>query len=280
MANILNAIKNVVENPITEIKAYYNERNRANSAGDSLEYYVRDSFTGGFDLDAEGKLLLNSREFSYIGNNSTPPDLILRGGDAIETKKIESKGTSLALNSSYPKSKLFADSTMLTADCVHCEEWTEKDMIYSIGYMNKNTLKYLYFIYGDCYCADKYIYERLKNGIKEGVSQIGNITFTDTNELGKVKRVDPLGITDLRVRGMWNIENPRKVFSYLNFVKDGNDFQFVTLMRKSKFESFDKEDRQSVISLQVEGLTIKEVKVANPNNPAQLLDCILFTYYR
>jgi hypothetical protein len=56
-----------------------------------------------------------SRVFSYQGNPNNPPDLMIRQGDAIEIKKIESPHSSLALNSSYPKAKLFSHSTMLTA---------------------------------------------------------------------------------------------------------------------------------------------------------------------
>ena len=35
----------------------------------------------------------------------------------------------------------------------------------------------------------------------------------ETDELGRINKVDPLGITSLRVRGMWQIKNPSKVFS-------------------------------------------------------------------
>jgi hypothetical protein len=67
-------------------------------------------------------------------------------------------------------------------------------------------------VYGDCYAAKRDIYQRIADKISNGISEISDVELVDTNELAKVKKVDPLGITDLRVRGMWHIENPIKVF--------------------------------------------------------------------
>src|SRR5699024_11579610 len=61
----------------------------------------------------------------------------------------------------------------------------------------------LWFVYGDCYCADKSYYERIADTIKDGVSSIPDVDFGETKELGRVNKVDPLGITYLRIRGMW-----------------------------------------------------------------------------
>ena len=45
--------------------------------------------------------------------------------------------------------------------------------------------------------------------------ELQDVEFSETNELGRVNKVDPLGITYLRIRGMWGIENPIKVFNYV-----------------------------------------------------------------
>ena len=154
-------------------------------------------------LIEQNRLTTFSQTYSYSGNKNNPPDLILKNSDAIEIKKLESHNTAIALNSSYPKSKLFSDSSMITTACRTCEpNWTVKDMLYVIGNVLKNTnsLKSLWFVYGDCFCADKEVYERIKDTISTGITTIPNVEFTETNELGKVKKVDPLGITDLRIR--------------------------------------------------------------------------------
>lgn len=90
MANIINAIINLVNNPISHLTNYYQGRNRANNAGDALEEYVKDMFANTFELAENERLEKISNTFSYLGNNSNPPDAMLRGGDAIEVKKIES----------------------------------------------------------------------------------------------------------------------------------------------------------------------------------------------
>lgn len=52
------------------------------------------------------------------------------------------------------------------------ENWTEKDMIYAVGLVEKNNLKHLCMVYGLDYCADNSIYERIKNTIKTGIEKI------------------------------------------------------------------------------------------------------------
>ena len=129
MTNILKAIKNIVENPIIQVRDFYSGRNRANSVGEALENYVKDVFANSFnEQEAERNLKFNEA-FSYLGNQNNPPDIILRNGDAIETKKVQSLTSALALNSSYPKSKLYVESPMLTQACKKCE----KEMLVSIN---------------------------------------------------------------------------------------------------------------------------------------------------
>jgi hypothetical protein len=107
--------------------------------------------------------------FSYLGNQNNPPDIILKNSDAIEVKKIETLGSALALNSSYPKNKLYYDDTRITCECRDCEGkiWESKDIIYAVGVSPKDTnkLKALWFVYGDCYAASREIYQRVSEKI-------------------------------------------------------------------------------------------------------------------
>jgi hypothetical protein len=278
MSNLLKAVKTVVDNPRTQLIAPANGRNRLNSVGDALEKYIQDIFADTFDSVDPDRMTKISKVFSYIGNSSNPPDAILRNGDAIETKKVQSPNAALALNSSYPKAKIFADSKMISKDCRDCEKWVEKDFIYAIGHTTDTSLKYLWLIYGDCFSADKEIYERIKNTISSGIEQIKGVEFTETNELGKVKKVDPLGVTDLRIRGMWHIDNPHTIFKYLNAVDANAEFQLFCLMKTDKFNSFPKADREALKKLTKKNYSISDVKIKNPNNPAKLLDCTFITF--
>lgn len=162
MSNLLQAIDQIVNNPIIQLTDYYSGRNRANSVGDALENYVKDVFANSFDLPEIERLKKFEEVFSYAGNQNNPPDLILRNGDAIETKKVQSPTSALALNSSYPKDKLYSNNPMLTQACKNCESWTMKDIIYVIGYTSDTNLKCLWLVYGDCFAADKEVYEKIK----------------------------------------------------------------------------------------------------------------------
>ena len=166
MASIINAIINLINNPITEIKEYYTSKNKINSVGDALEMYIKDLFSDAFNLSDEEKLEKYDKIFSYTGNKNNPPDIILKNGDAIEVKKIESRNSSLALNSSYPKAKLYSNSSMITEACRNCEKWEEKDIIYVVGSCKNNKLNSLIFVYGEDYAAENKIYEKIKSKIR------------------------------------------------------------------------------------------------------------------
>jgi len=281
MTNILQALKNIVENPITNISTRYQAsgRNRANNMGEALESYVKDLFCNTFDIESEiEKNRIYSENFSYIGNQNNPPDMIVADGDAIEVKKIESVGSQIALNSSYPKDKLYANSPMITQDCRECENWREKDIIYVVGAMQQNSLKALWFVYGDCYAASKDIYERIKTKISDGVNSLPDVEFSETKELGRVNKVDPLGITYLRIRGMWGIDNPLHVFDYITNIESESDLTVNAIMLTEKYNSFPSADRQAIESISSENFTIQDIEIKSPNNPAQLLNAKLIKF--
>jgi len=203
---------------------------------------------------------------------------MLKNSDAIEIKKLESKNSAIALNSSYPKAKLYADSPMITKACKACEDWDIKDMLYAVGYVKEKNLKSLWLVYGDCFCADKETYERIKNTISSGINTIADVEFTETKELGKVKKVDPLGITDLRIRGMWHIENPNKTFSYVYEYDDSKAFQLMALMTKDKYESLPSDDREALERLDMDGVEVLDVRVKSPDNPVRLMEAKLLVF--
>jgi len=270
---------NIVKYHQFKIDTVTNGNNRANNMGEGLETYIKDIFADTFHVKkVQQKLLKYEEVFSYEGNKNNPPDLILKNGDAIEIKKTESKNSAIALNSSFPKDKLYANSHMITRACKNCEVWEEKDMLYAIGHIKNNDLKSLWLLYGDCFCASHETYEKIKTVISGGITTIADVDFTETKELGKVKRIDPLGITDLRIRGMWHIENPNKIFRYIYTYDDSKTFQLITLMTKEKYRSLPVEDRKLLEEQNHPNIEIEDVKIKNPNNPVQLLDARLLVF--
>lgn len=274
--NVIDAIYNLVNNPVVELVEHYHNRNRANGSGDALEEYIKDLFSNSFDMDEKQRIEKWSEVFSYLGNASNPPDAMLRGGDAIEVKKIESDNSALALNSSYPKHTLRADSPMISRSCRNAETWTEKDMIYSVGVVKDNKLKHLCFVYGLDYCASDECYSRIKRTIKEGVENISGVEFADTKELGRINRVDPLGITYLRVRGMWHISDPWQVFSYVYQRDTRKRFNFMCIINENKWNTFD--NISLLENIDDVNFSITDVRIKNPDNPANLVNAKLIIY--
>lgn len=275
MTNILEAIYNIVNQKNFEIRAMYSGRNRANGMGDALENYIKDAFAGTFGLSDElQKMQTYNQKFSWLGSQNNPPDIMIKGGDAIEVKKTQSANSSLALNSSYPKTDLRHTSPMITKECKDCEDWTVKDLIYCVGHTTDTSLKSLWMVYGNSYAANHETYQRIKTTISNGVKTIPDVVFADTKELGRVNQVDPLGITNLRIRGMWQIENPRKVFNYLHETTD-KDFELVCIIPNEKYSSFPKDSRTKLEELKENGFSIEDKQIKDPNNPAKLMDCKL-----
>lgn len=278
MSNILQALVRIAENYQTNIMTITDGNNRINNMGEGLENYIKYVFADALhEEDTTIRKEKINQTFSYTGNKNNPPDMILRGGDAIEVKKIQSASTNLQLNSSHPKAKLHCDNPKINKACRVCEAWEEKDLIYSIGYVKEKKLLSLWMVYGDCYAAEETTYTKVENRIKDTLSQIDDLEVNqDTNELSGIKNVDPLGITYLRIRGMWIIENPSKVYNYLYQTDPDAPFQLIALMRTEKYLSFPNDDRRSIETHKL--LVIKDVKIEDPNNPAKLLDAKLITY--
>lgn len=278
MTNILEAIVNIVNNPILDIRNHYTGRNRANSVGEALEIFVKDAFANiTHAADEKERIERYNEVFSWLGNQNHPPDIMIRNGDAIEVKKTQSANSDLALNSSYPKSNIFSSSNMITQECRTCEEWIEKDLIYCVGHTDDERVNSLWMVYGNIYAAKHETYQIIKQKITEGINDIPDVELAETNELGRVNRVDPLGITNLRIRGMWQIQNPRRVFNYLHNQTD-NTFELVAIIPTSKYLTFSAISKNKIEKLANQYLTIDDVKVKDPNNPAKLLDAKLIVF--
>jgi hypothetical protein len=266
LSNILEAINNIINLDELKIKETFKSENIINQVGDSFEEFITNSF-----LNFKDDLELKSQVFSWLGNSNNPPDLILKNSDAIEIKKMNNFST-VALNSSFPKDKLYSNDSMITEDCKNIDggNWS-KNFYYAIGILDKNRIKAIFIVDGSLYSAKKEIYQKIKTKIKEGVESIQGTEFSQTKELGRVNKVDPLGITYLRIRGMWGIENPFNVFSYFDEVQKPakNNSLIYALISKENYQKFPQNSIQKIKKYS------KNVKVKNPNNPSQLIKSVL-----
>jgi hypothetical protein len=278
--SILSAIQNIADFGNSNLATYSSTYLiRINAVGEQLEFYVKDAICGSFRLPMREKERKYQETFSLLGNQNNPPDAIIRGGDAFEIKKIQSLSASIALNSSPPKDKLHRDDTRITQACRRCEggNWVSKDLFYVVGSTKNKKIRSLFFVQGSCYSANREVYRRiasqLKGSIEEDMRILGIEGISETVELGRINRVDPLGITNLRIRGMWMIENPLRVFAYVHKPNPKSEFNLAALMLSDKFQSCPSNERKILESNN--RIDIKDVKIKNPNNPAENMDAKL-----
>ena len=267
--NLLKALLHLQQVHDFSLSAHYRSSNRMNHMGVALEYFVKDVFCNSLHIqDADEKDKAYSKYFSYLGNDKNPPDFLIRGGDAVEVKKLTKPLNGLALNSSYPKNRLYADSTMIAKACRTAELWEVRDIIYAVGVVPNTTLELLWFVYGDCYAADREVYEHPRQRIIETLDTIYDADGPKpkTRELGRVNRVDPLGITYLRIRGMWAMQGPIKVFNYLGIDRKRAP-SIAAVMRAEKYFTFAESDRKPL----EESGSVRDVEIKDPDNPANYL---------
>lgn len=281
MGNILTAITAIVGNSLNLSGDTPGQiQNRVNQMGAVLEDYIKNAFA---DCVGKDQRTINSQRkttFSYLGNNTNPPDAMLKGSDAIEIKKVESAQNAIQLNSSFPKNKLYSSNPKISCKCKDCEKWDTKDMIYVVGHVQNSILHNIIFVYGDVYCDAHNVYEKVENTIKECVQTLEDVELSETKELGRVNKVDHLGISSLRVRGMWVIASPFKQFEYLYKDEDKEEktsFKLIAIIPETKYNSFgNKSDFETFCKNH--NVVVNDEDVPNPQNPAEMIKCKVIIY--
>ena len=247
--------------------------NAVSSQGKPLEKFVIASFCG---IPGSAGNNTSSRDiFCYEGAPNNPPDAMLKdGGDAIETKKIEAI-TTIHLNSSLPKQRLYADDKTITNKAVECEKWKSRDMLYVIGHVKKNTIRSLFFVYGDCIFKRNEYYKDIFESVKNSLKGIEKIRQTG-NEYGTIKDADGLGInTDMRLRPLNSFDHPLKVFSEIVQPDENAGFSLFTIMRSSKFKSFPIESQKLVLN---SGIKRKNERIRDPDSAEKKIAVEVFSF--
>lgn len=78
---------------------------------------------------------------------------------------------------------------------------------------------------------------------------------------------------------MWSIFHPCRVFDYLPKINSDAEFKFYCIMKKEKFDSFPNEDKNNLLNLINNHFKISDLKIKNPNNPADLMDVKFMEFY-
>ncbi|MEY8847096.1 NgoPII family restriction endonuclease [Bacillus safensis] len=281
--NVLVALKNILDRNSCILTPIFRSNGSVNAAGDSLEFFVKDMFcTGASQYQYEHEKMRKYNEYlSWTGNSSNFPDFIVKGGVGVEPKKLNNQSySSLALNSSYPKDYIYPNSQNLPK-FVDEDDWDKKNVIYVAGNLNteNNKLLSIWFAYGNTMVADRSIYLNLIDEIREAIAST-NATLIESKELARAKGIDPLKISNLRVRGMYELEHPHKVFGkYISRddIPIGASKIFLVMLVEDYIAIEEKPD----LSLYIASGKLKktEINIPNPNNLNESLKAILFEGY-
>ncbi len=215
--NPVRAFLNIIKYPDLRLnntgKNIYD--NRIQIQGQGLEDFIKDSFANTFDADENVKKEKYAKFFKYQGSSNHPPDIILNNSDAVEIKKNKRVLSNIALNSSWPRSKLYKNDSKIKKSVKKFVGDIGIDVLYIIGTIEKKTdIKRIFFIYGDCFVSDTnhYIadYKKISNLIKNSISELPYGSNEETNELGRLNNIDLLQRTNLRIRGMYELISPSK----------------------------------------------------------------------
>lgn len=284
-SNILKAIVNISESQDLDLDNYkkIEANNRIQKQGEGLEIFIKDSFCGVPEGPTPEQTRIENylRVFSDLGHANNPPDAMIRGGDAMEIKKHEGFSiSSLSLNSSPPRTILTDEDRNIAMETSNCEPkpW-KRDYLYIIGNQKSKELRRVTLCYGNCFvaCDNDYrdFFDKIKKTITDG--DIQGAKFHDSKEFGRISEIDPLDFTRLRIRSMFELDNPNEIFKDQIDWKDNEDLMISAIMKKEKFISFPEQDRESLESNNFE---IKEFKGKNPDNPEEEIDLVLVRYSR
>lgn len=229
------------------------------------------------------------RSFSYQGSDNNPPDVMFKGGnkgDAFEFKKTQSLSASLPLNSSFPKNKLFISSPGLLDSCITCEHWSERNFYYIIGQLKPNDQRVasLWVVDGELMAGEHTVYETIFSNLQNTVSSFvasNNLERINSVELGRLRGIDELNKTVLRVRSMWELETPQKSFKDVEgVILDPQKSVLHALIMDSKWQDYPPESQQLINALVgLSGFTLKQnIELPDPKNKDNKLKCHLIRF--
>ncbi|TSO26378.1 NgoPII family restriction endonuclease [Lactobacillus sp. LL6] len=265
--NVIIALKNILDHNSTRLTPIYKSNGSVNATGDNLEFFVKDMFCKeAMQYSYEDQKQKEYMKYlSWTGDSSHFPDLIVQGGVGVESKKLnnDSKST-IALNSSYPKDYITRYTQNYPLNSLYFEpdvdNLNKKPVIYAIGNLNTNKKDYLdnqlislWFVYGNTIVPNSNYYKNIIKGIRDSIKNVNsNIKIEDSKELARVKGVDKLSRTNMRVRGMYELEHPAKIFeSYVKSFKvpKGKSKIFVVILQSDLDEiKRDMEDKWDILS--------------------------------
>lgn len=285
--NTLFAYKNILDHNSTKLAPIFSRKgNSSNKQGDSFEVFIKDMYckTAMQYPYFEDKKKEYKNYLSWLGDSRHFPDMIIRGGEGVEVKKLSSFGN-LSLNSSFPKDYIYPNTQNLAAK-IRSDTWIKKNIVYATcNVPNKNNTQNkcstVWLAFGNTFVADEQVYLKMINGIKSGAKSANKqARFVKSQELARIRDVDLRKHTNLRVRGMWELINPEIIFAkYLNktnLIIPAGATKINMIVLDSDFQKMEQPDFSSLINQNRLVITTIDIPDPNKNN---MLTAKLFEGY-
>jgi len=234
-------------------------------AGEGLELWVKHFLAGtiGFADDSIIQTIWDEK-FSFHGGINNPPDVMLRNSIAAEVKKTEGNGGTLQLNSSWPIRTLHHDDLHITKKCRDAEAWTEKPFLLFVGQIDPTVknISALWIIDGRCLSDNEEIYLSLLSKARAAMLLLGS---RGTKEIGQFANLDTRMRTVLRVRPMFSLLHPARIFNSIFIHQTTKQFALNVLLPESTYDSFTEEERRK-LETAGKGAAINRLKIPDPTN--------------
>jgi len=245
-----------MKNESCDLSTLASSSNSANAEGDALEYFVKDMFDPEFKAISRSSKGSKKKEYarylSWDGNTRNFPDFFVRGGVGVETKKVsDANASSIALNSSYPKISVTPTTQNVIKDISKIDEvWEEKQIVYAVGHVptptkrvdpDVNRVMSLWFFYGNTVFPSESSYLLTIKRVREALQGSQLKMKEDSQEVARLIDIDPGKHTDMRIRGMYDIDHPQRMFAghyektIATFPKDSSHVFLV--IRKSDYDA-------------------------------------------
>jgi hypothetical protein len=232
-------------------------RGTLGAQGKPFEIFAKNMFAGCLGALSSHVDAAWERTFSWRGSANHPPDFMIRGGDALEVKIQEGVGQ-IQLNSSPPKRTLKVTDPRIQDGCRTSEDWSEKDFVYFIGKANKEFVEALWLIDGSCIADKASTYDMIFDNLALKVSDLGG---GSGNEIGRLNKVDSLRATSLRIRAMWLLDHPARVFQSVLLPPEDGAFVLNALISADKWNSYSNEEVAAVTALSGNGLNVQRIEI-------------------
>ena len=288
MPDVLTAIADIVNHKAFVLPASHSsasEKNRVNSSGEAFENYCKDRLSG---VEPGDDLIRDERykaSLAYQGGANNPPDAMYRGGDAGDAFEFKKLGggpsCEIHLNSSPPKDCLKVTSYGLAQECLECESWVRRDLFLICGGVKKASTKidWLWIADARLMATSQEYYHTLHEKVRQGICAIGELSTSITKELGRINQVDPLNVSHLRIRAMWSIQSPGRLFAKVPGVCHGEKSVLHAILPTDKWDSMPRESQSRVEQLRsTPGFSMSDVLIENPNSPAERIPSRLIRY--